>query len=252
MRSHYGTGRGSYVSSRFSDYTSGRGRTADSARFIVGRPMMDVPAGSVVDRGSAAINVAQKSGDALLAMLAARDPHANEHARAVGRWARRICAQMELSSGTTELVAVCSLLHDVGMISTPEVVLNKVATLSKIETAILRDHTVAGERILRGIPDLEPCARIVRSHHERWDGEGYPDGIAGVNIPFESRVVAVADGFHAMISDRPYRGAISPRVALDILVAGSGTQWDPAVVSAVQAMFSYAQSDQSPKVSSTP
>jgi HD-GYP domain-containing protein (c-di-GMP phosphodiesterase class II) len=101
----------------------------------------------------------------------------------------------------------------------------------------MRDHSATGQRVLDQIPTLAKCALIVRAHHERWDGAGYPDGLAGENIPFEARVVAVADAFHAMISERPYRKAIPPRQALEILEAGRGTQWDAAVVDAMLGLF---------------
>lgn len=102
----------------------------------------------------------------------------------------------------------------------------------------MRDHSAAGQRILNQIPTLARCALIVRAHHERWDGLGYPDALAGENIPFEARVVAVADAFHAMISDRPYRKAIPPRRALEILQSGRGTQWDPLIVDSMLELFS--------------
>jgi putative nucleotidyltransferase with HDIG domain len=196
-----------------------------------------------VERHSAPERPEEKYAAALLAMLSARDHRAGEHARAVAHWARRLCTEMDMSQEATEFVELCALLHDVGQVSTPEAILNKRGTLTSVETTIVREHSAAGERILRGIPELERCADVVRSHHERWDGAGYPDRISGPNIPFESRIVAVADGFHAMISERPHRLPISPRVALDIIAGGRGTQWDPAVVDALQAMFRHARPD---------
>jgi HD-GYP domain-containing protein (c-di-GMP phosphodiesterase class II) len=109
----------------------------------------------------------------------------------------------------------------------------------------MRDHSAAGQRILNQIPSLARCALIVRAHHERWDGLGYPDGLAADNIPLEARVVAVADAFHAMITDRPYRKAIPPRRALEILQAGRGTQWDPQVVDSMLGLFSNANKQES-------
>jgi HD-GYP domain-containing protein (c-di-GMP phosphodiesterase class II) len=116
-------------------------------------------------------------------------------------------------------------------------VLLKPGPLSETEWDIMRDHAAAGQRILSQIPSLARCAQIVRGHHERYDGRGYPDRLVGENIPFEARVVAVADAFHAMISDRPYRKAIAPRRALEILRDGAGTQWDPIVVQAMLDML---------------
>ena len=94
---------------------------------------------------------------------------------------------------------------------------------------------------MRGIPERERCADVVRSHHERWDGTGYPDRISATNIPIEARIIAVADGFHAMISERPQRLPIAPRIALDIVAGGRGTQWDPSIVDALHAMFRHAR-----------
>ncbi len=196
---------------------------------------------SALEPGAGNEHPATQTAEVLLAMLAARDAQAVAHARAVASWSRRLCAKIELSAEATEFVSLCALLHDVGTISTPEAILNRHGALSSVETAIVRDHAAAGERILRGIPELEHCADVIRSHHERWDGAGYPDHISGTNIPLEARIIAVADGFHAMISERPQRLPIAPRVALDIVAGGRGTQWDPSIVDALHAMFHHAR-----------
>lgn len=177
---------------------------------------------------------------ALLAMLGERDAQTCCHSKATGEWARRLCTAMGLSKELTDFIALCALLHDIGKISTPESILFKPGPLTSAEWDVMRDHSAAGQRILMQIPTLARCALIVRAHHERWDGLGYPDALAGENIPFEARVVAVADSFHAMISDRPYRKAIPPRRALEILQAGRGTQWDPIVVDAMLGLFNAA------------
>jgi HD-GYP domain-containing protein (c-di-GMP phosphodiesterase class II) len=145
---------------------------------------------------------------------------------------------MGLSREMTEFIELCALLHDIGKIATPEQILFKPGPLTSAEWDVMRDHSAAGQRILAQIPSLSRCALIVRAHHERWDGLGYPDALAGETIPFEARIVAVADAFHAMISDRPYRKAIPPRRALEILQSGRGTQWDPLVVDAMLELFS--------------
>lgn len=175
---------------------------------------------------------------ALLAMLGERDSQTCCHSKATGEWARRLSEAMGLSRETTEFIELCALLHDIGKIATPDSILSKPGPLTSAEWDIMRDHSAAGQRILSEIPTLARCALIVRAHHERWDGLGYPDGLAGENIPFEARVVAVADAFHAMISDRPYRKAIPPRRALEILQAGRGTQWDPLIVDSMLDLFS--------------
>ncbi len=178
-----------------------------------------------------------ETAGALLAMLGERDSQTCCHSKATGEWARRLCTSMGLSKEQTEFIELCAVLHDIGKISTPEEILFKPAALTPSEWEIMRDHSAAGQRILNQIPSLARCASIVRAHHERWDGLGYPDALIAENIPFEARLVAVADAFHAMISDRPYRKAIAPRRALEILQAGSGTQWDPLIVEAMLGLF---------------
>ena len=175
--------------------------------------------------------------DALLAMLGERDSQTCCHSRATGEWARRLCEAMGLATELTDFIVLCALLHDIGKIATPDHILFKAGPLTSAEWDIMREHAAAGQRILDQIPTLQRCASIVRAHHERWDGLGYPDALAGENIPLEARVVAVADAFHAMISDRPYRKAIAPRRALEILQAGRGTQWDPVVVDSMLGLF---------------
>lgn len=176
--------------------------------------------------------------DALLAMLAERDYGTCCHSKATAEWARRLATAMGCDADVTEFVELCALLHDIGKISTPDAVLLKAGPLTAGEWDVMRDHAAAGSRILNQIPSLQRCSIVVRAHHERHDGGGYPDGLAGASIPLEARIVAVADAFHAMISERPYRRPIPPRQALQILEEGRGSQWDPEVVDAMIGMFS--------------
>ncbi len=178
-----------------------------------------------------------ESVTALLAMLAERDYGTCCHSKATGEWAKRLATAMGCDASTVDFIGLCALLHDVGKISTPDDILLKTGPLTSAEWDVMRDHAAAGARVLNQIPSLQRCAIVVRAHHERFDGAGYPDGLAGNSIPFEARVVAVADAFHAMISERPYRRPIPPRQALQILSEGSGSQWDPAIVEAMTAMF---------------
>ena len=190
------------------------------------------------EEGVADASPTTEATSALLAMLAERDYGTCCHSKATAEWARRLATAMSCDSDSTEFIAMCALLHDIGKISTPDHVLLKPSPLTASEWDIMRDHAAAGARILNQIPSLQRCAIIVRAHHERFDGAGYPDGLYGSSIPFEARVVAVADAFHAMISERPYRQPISPRQALRILDEGAGSQWDPQVVEAMVGMFS--------------
>jgi ribonuclease P protein subunit RPR2 len=125
------------------------------------------------------------------------------------------------------------LLHDVGKIGIPDSVLGKPSKLSASERSLMETHTVLGEQMLGGVSFLRgECTSIIRSHHERWDGRGYPDGLEGNDVPLGARIFAVADALDAMTSDRPYRSARSWKFARDEIVKGSGAQFDPLVVDA--------------------
>jgi len=129
-------------------------------------------------------------------------------------------------------VARAAELHDVGKVAIPDAILNKAGPLDEAEWSFMRRHTIIGERILLSAPALRPVARLVRSSHERWDGGGYPDGLAQEEIPLGARIVAVCDAFDAMTTDRPYRRRVSDAAALAELRGNAGTQFDPQVVKA--------------------
>lgn len=196
--------------------------------------------------GTSRQRVHPESIASLLAMLGERDAATCCHSKATGEWARRLAAVLGLDDDATTFIELCAVLHDIGKIATPDAILLKTGALTAQEWEVMRDHAAAGQRILAQIPSLKRCAMVVRAHHERWDGTGYPDGLAGESIPFEARVVAVADAFHAMISDRPYRKAIAPRRALETLRAGGGTQWDPQIVTAMVGLFDRSQAAGAP------
>jgi putative nucleotidyltransferase with HDIG domain len=175
--------------------------------------------------------------EGVLAMLKARDEATCAHSHATGAWCRRLSEAMGLSAGTSDIIVKAGVLHDIGKIGTPDEILFKRGPLDTAEWATMQKHAEYGAQILSELPTLAAYAPIVKAHHERWDGKGYPLGLKGEQIPFEARVVAVADAFHAMISDRPYRPAIGQREAMEILREGRGTQWDAEVVDAMIAML---------------
>ncbi|HEX5910184.1 MAG TPA: HD domain-containing phosphohydrolase, partial [Thermoleophilaceae bacterium] len=132
-------------------------------------------------------------------------------------------------------------LHDVGKVAVPDDILSKPGPLDDEEFAFIRRHTLIGERIISAAPALSEVARLVRSSHERWDGTGYPDGLAGEEIPLASRIVFAADAFDAMTSTRPYNTPRSADEAIRELRACAGTQFDPVVVEAFRAAWDEAQ-----------
>jgi putative nucleotidyltransferase with HDIG domain len=136
---------------------------------------------------------------------------------------------MGLSPEDLEAVVTGALLHDVGKLGVPETVLEKQGPLSVDERALLRRHAEAGEAICRPLAMGSRLGPIIRHHHERWDGSGYPDGLVGETIPVGARVVAVVDAFDAIVHDRPYRPARSPREAVAEIRSGCGSQFDPSI-----------------------
>jgi HD-GYP domain-containing protein (c-di-GMP phosphodiesterase class II) len=169
----------------------------------------------------------------LLSAIEARDAATCEHSRAVGMWCGRIAKTLGMSAEQQAFAALAGTLHDVGKIATPTEILLKPGPLNDVEWEAMRAHARIGGKMLERIPSLKALAPIVRAHHERIDGRGYPDAIAGSAIPLLARIVAVADSFHAMISKRPYRDALPVSAALDELRAGAGMQWDAAVCDAM-------------------
>jgi putative nucleotidyltransferase with HDIG domain len=177
---------------------------------------------------------------ALVATLDARDRYTAGHSTAVAIYARDIAVRMSLSEDDQDLVHLCGLVHDIGKIGLPVGLLEKPGALTLEERREMERHPVIGEEILRNVDDYGAIAEIVRSHHERIDGTGYPDGLTGDDIPLLARIIAVADAYNAMTSDRPYRDAMPSRVARLRLAQAVESQFDTSVVAAFEAILAMA------------
>jgi two-component system cell cycle response regulator len=182
------------------------------------------------------MSAGRQSKDVLLRALAERDPGLGSHDETVAM-AAATAEALGLSPDEVENVRHASELHDVGKVAIPDAILGKPGPLTDEEWGFVRRHTVIGERIILAAPALARVATLVRASHERWDGAGYPDGLAGDAIPVGARIVAVADAFAAMLAGRPYRAARTPEAALDELRRVAGTQFDPVVVDAWCAAY---------------
>ena len=178
---------------------------------------------------------------ALVATLDARDRYTAGHSTAVARYAKEIASRMGLSGERQEFAHLCGLVHDIGKVGLPTGLLEKPGPLTLHERRQMERHSAIGEMILRNMDDYSEVAEVVRHHHERVDGRGYPDGLAGEEIPLLSRVIAVADAFDAMTSDRPYRDAMPTCVARLRLAQAVGTQFDTGVVAAFEAVLANAR-----------
>jgi putative nucleotidyltransferase with HDIG domain len=180
---------------------------------------------------------------ALVATLDARDRYTAGHSAAVAIYARDIAARMGLTEEQQQLVHLCGLVHDIGKIGLPPGLLEKSGALSLEERREMEQHPVIGERILAKVEDYAEIATIVRHHHERVDGEGYPDRLVESEIPLLSRIICVADAYNAMTSDRPYRDAMPTRVARLRLAQAVESQFDTSVVAAFEAILAGARED---------
>jgi diguanylate cyclase (GGDEF)-like protein len=174
----------------------------------------------------------QQTHDALLGLLQERQPELHEHLREVGRLSIAVGRSIRMNAEQLDELRRAAELHDIGKAAIPDAILNKPGQLDEHEWAFMRRHTLVGERILSAAPALSPVAVLVRSSHERWDGSGYPDGLAGTLIPLGARIIVVCDAFDAMTRRRGYRDPISVAEALAELRRGAGTQFDPSVVDA--------------------
>lgn len=174
--------------------------------------------------------------EALAELAAARDRYAAEHASRVAALACDLARQLGCGTAEQRLIGLAGRLHDIGKVALPDAVLQKAAQLTPEEWALMRQHPIIGADIVGRVPSLRVLAPLIRHHHERWDGLGYPDGLAGEAIPLLARIIAVADAYAAMTSARPYRRARQPHEALRELQRCAGTHFDPAVVAAMHQL----------------
>jgi len=165
----------------------------------------------------------------LASAIDAKDPYTRGHSGRVSELAGELARELGLEGKALDAVAWGGLLHDVGKIGVPEPILGKRDSLTPAELEVMREHPAIGAEILRGVAFLHDAARAVRNHHERWDGHGYPDGLAGEEIPFVARIVGAADTFDACTSERPYQPAMTTARALEVMADLRGEQLDPRV-----------------------
>jgi len=183
----------------------------------------------------------QSTFELLADLLDRRDPYTAAHSQRVAQLTSLILDEFpELPADEREAIVLAARIHDLGKVATSDLILRKPGRLSDDEFAVIKRHPVDGSEILRHLSPYRHIVEIVRHHHERWDGRGYPDGLAGEAIPFGSRVIAVADTYDAMTTDRPYRRALTHEEALAELRRGAGTQFDPAVVAAFERALARA------------
>jgi len=166
----------------------------------------------------------------LASAIEARDGCTRGHSERVGALARRLAGALGLPPAEIDMVTQAGLLHDIGKIGVPETVLRKRGPLDHDEWALMRNHPLVGAQIVAPFDFFAEGALVIRHHHERWDGSGYPDGLAGAAIPLGARIVAVADVFDALTSDRPYRPALPRAAALAYLTDEAGRTLDADVV----------------------
>lgn len=169
----------------------------------------------------------------LATALEAKDSSTRGHSARVAHLCHSVGMELAMGSAEIRQLEIAASLHDIGKIGVPESILNKPGPLTVEEARIVQQHVVVGSEMLAEIPALQYHAPIVRAHHERLDGEGYPDGLTGEAIPLESRIIAVADALDAMVMARPYRKTRSPRAALAEIRRCVGTQFDPLIAEAL-------------------
>lgn len=208
---------------------------ADARGLVDGERALAGALQAIREEGARAAEAYRAVVRSLAVALEARDGYTGAHSDVVRALSVAVARRLGLDRAAVGEVEAVALLHDIGKIGIPDHVLHKRGALDADEWALMREHPVIGERILRPLPGLAHVATGVRHEHERWDGTGYPDGLAGAAIPVASRIVLACDAWSALVSDRPYRAALAPDEARAELVRCAGAQFDPGVVGALLA-----------------
>lgn len=191
----------------------------------------------VEERTAELLTTYRQTLHALGSAIDTRDPATQQHTQRVVRYTVAIARQLGITGTALQDLEWGAMVHDVGKIGIPDAILRKPGPLDEAEWAIMKTHPEIGTRMLESIPFLRGTLPVVRHHHERWDGTGYPDRLQGEEIPMAARIFKVADVFDALISARPYKGALDPQTAAEVIFEGSGTQFDPVVVEAFRAVL---------------
>jgi HD-GYP domain-containing protein (c-di-GMP phosphodiesterase class II) len=204
---------------------------------VVTDPAVDALSGAVEAADTREQAALVGTVEALAALVDARDAYTGQHAQLVAALSRHLALDLGLDASGAEWVSRAAQLHDVGKVGVPDAVLQKAGGLDEAEWALIRQHPVVGADIVSRVPALRVLVPAIRGHHERWDGRGYPDGMAGPAIPLAARILSVADAYDAMMRDRPYRHALNPQDALMEIRRGAGSQFDPGVVDALERII---------------
>jgi diguanylate cyclase (GGDEF)-like protein len=218
----------------------GEGRTPSEALRLADQRMY-------ASKASGRKSASRQTMDVLVRVLSERNTELGEHIHGVAELAGLVARKLGFPEEAIGDVERAGRLHDIGKIAIPDAILEKRGALDEAEWTFIRRHTLVGERIVGAAPSLAHVAKIVRSSHEWFDGSGYPDGLAGEQIPLSARIISVCDAFGAMTSDRPYRPAMSIELACAELRAHAGTQFDPTVVDAFLAILTKHRSENRPR-----
>jgi putative two-component system response regulator len=189
---------------------------------------------------------------ALARAVEARDPYTEGHLERVARYAEALARALGLPAQEQETIRKGAILHDIGKVAVPDALLNKPGPLTPDEMALIKRHPVVGEEICRPFRSIRGLCTIIRHHHERMDGTGYPDGLAGEQIPLEARIVAIADTYDALTTNRPYRAALRPAEASEVVRAAAGGGLDPALAAVFLAVLPEGREAGTPEWASSP